>query len=58
MARERKTDYQSKGFKHREHRSKKGRESDFKEKRKHRIRKRDQQEYVDKMKRKFNKFRI
>jgi hypothetical protein len=58
MARERKTDYQSKGYKHREHRSKKGREGDFKEKRKQRIRKRDQQEFIDSKRRKFNKFRI
>lgn len=58
MARSVKTDYSPKGFKHREHRSKKGREGDYKEKRKMRIKKAQQQEYVDRRRRKFNKFRI
>lgn len=54
-SREKKTDFASKGYKHREHRSKKGRVSDYKHRRKWRTILREVQEWGERKKRKFKK---
>lgn len=53
-ARQRKTDYASKAFKHREHRSKKGRSKNYKETKKQRQRRLEQEDYIERKRKKFH----
>ena len=57
MARRVKTDYASKGYKHREHRSKKGRTKDYKKKRHKRTVGRRIQLEIECKKKKFDKYK-